>query len=284
MMRLGVHLSIGEGLRRTAQRAIELRCQTLQIFSRSPGGWFRRREEPAELDYFLATLSSADIRPLIIHTPYLLNLASPDSLIIERTQRVLSEELSLAAHWGAQFVNTHIGSHKGEGTERGLERIERVVGQALRGLPSGVTLLLENGSGVGNSVGSTFEELARLMAAFPRHSEALGITLDTAHLWGAGYDLSSKDAVDSVFLAFDRVVGLRYLRLIHLNDSLAERGSRRDRHWHIGQGKIGLVGLAAFLGHSAVAELPIILETPRMGSEEDERNLEVVRGMLLMSS
>ena len=277
--RLGAHLPLGRGMVRAADRAAEIGASAIQVFSDNPTAWRRRPGLPRELPAFRARLAEHDITPLSIHAPYLVNLAGPDPEVFEQSVAVLANELAVAAAYGAALVNVHIGSHRGTGPEAGAARVSEGlvrVQQALEGPARDVTLVLEIGAGSGHGFGSTVEELRLIHEAAGAAGVDLtwlGFCLDTAHAWGAGYGLDTAAGVDALLEEFDREIGLSRLRLVHLNDSRADRGSHQDRHEHIGGGRIGTAGLRRLLEHPGLAGVPYILETPGMDDGWDAVNL-----------
>jgi deoxyribonuclease-4 len=281
--RLGAHLPLGTGMVRAADRAAAIGASSLQVFSDNPTAWSRRERLPDELPAFRARLVDHGIAPLAIHAPYLVNLATPDPVTRERSVTVLANELRVAVAYGARLVNVHIGSHRGDGAEAGTGRVAAALRRAIDGAgpdAGEVTLVLENGSGGGYGLGSTMDELAAIdraieAAGIPRAST--GFCLDTAHLWGAGYRIDTPAGVDDVVAAFDALIGIDRLRLVHLNDSRSEPGSRADRHEHIGAGRIGAAGLGRFLTHPRLGAVAYILETPGMEDGWDEVNLRRAR-------
>ena len=280
---LGAHLPLGGGMVRAADRAAHIGATALQIFSDNPTSWRRREALPSELTPFRSRLAHHGIAPLVIHAPYLVNLAAPDPSVYERSIGLLAAELTVAAAYGAAVVNVHIGSHRGEGTEAGISRLAaglRRVFDLAGDRADGVALVLENGSGGGFGLGSTIGELAAIDASLgdlglPR--ERTGFCLDTAHLWGAGYRIDSPAGVDALVAEFSEAVGLDRLRLVHLNDSRSEPGSRADRHEHLGAGRIGAAGLGRMLSHPALHAVAYVLETPGMDEGWDEVNLARAR-------
>jgi len=276
---LGAHLPLGGGMVRAADRAAEIGATALQIFSDNPTSWRRREGLPRELAPFQDRLAHHGIAPLVIHAPYLVNLAAPDPVVYERSVGLLATELQVAAAYGAGIVNVHIGSHRGEGVDAGISRLAAGLRRAcdLAGDgASGVVLALENGAGGGFGLGVTTEELAAIDVALdgaglPR--ERTGFCLDTAHLWGAGYRIDSPAGVDALVDEFTAAVGLDRLRLIHLNDSRSAPGSRTDRHEHLGAGRIGAAGLGRMLAHPALSGVACVLETPGMDEGWDAVNL-----------
>ncbi|MCX8053554.1 MAG: deoxyribonuclease IV [Armatimonadetes bacterium] len=273
-MRFGVHIRIERGLLPALDRASELKCESIQLFSGNPRSWAR-----PSLDHELASLFSTraaelDIHPVILHTPYLVNLASPDQAIWIRSRDLLTDAVQRAATLGADRVVTHIGSHKGEGWEKGAIRVVDAVRFALDTV-SDVIVVLELGAGSGGSVGSRFDELARIIDKLDGHPR-VGIAIDTAHLYAVGYDISRAEGVDEMFEDMRRLVGLDRLKLVHLNDTRVELGSHQDRHYHIGRGNIGNEGFRAIVNFPGTEDLPGIIETPYEPGW-DEKNLALLR-------
>lgn len=282
-MRLGVHVRIAKGLPSAVEAAERLGCEALQIFSSNPNSWRVGEINVGAAEAFREGTSRLGIRTVALHTPYLLNLASSNDRIWDLSARLLVAALKRADAVGGEYVVTHIGSHGGAGFDVGADRVRDAVTRAIDDSESGATVLLEAGSGAGNTVGSTFEELAEILARLDDRPERVGVCLDTAHLWGAGYDLSTADAVSSVLADFDRIVGLPRLRLFHLNDTQKELGSHADRHWHIGRGQIGIEGFRAIVNHPALQGIAGIIETPEMESGMDVENLNVLKKLRVTS-
>jgi deoxyribonuclease-4 len=278
-MRFGAHVSIGRGLEKAVEKAGQLGCEAVQIFSSNPNSWQVSSLGPVVAEAFRIGVARFKISPVVLHTPYLLNLASGNDHNWHLSWKNLASALARAEALGAQYVVTHIGSHVGEGFESGADRVRDAVIRALDAVPGGSMVLLEGGSGAGNTIGSTFEEQAALVGRLGDRIDRVGICLDTAHLWGAGYDLSSGENVDSVIAAFDRAVGIDRLKVLHLNDTQKDLGSHADRHWHIGQGNIGLEGFSALVNHPLLSEVAGIIETPEMELGKDTENLEVLRNL-----
>lgn len=270
---------------RAADRAAAIGATALQVFSDNPTSWRRRDTLPRELPAFRDRLERHDIAPLAVHAPYLVNLAGPDPSVFERSVAVLANELRVAAFYGARIVNVHAGSHRGDGVAAGTDRLAaglRGVFDLLDGEAPDVLLVLENGAGGGFGMGMTVEELAdidRAVAAAGVPRERTGFCLDTAHLWGAGYHIDTAAGVDALLAEFDSAVGLDRLRLVHLNDSRSEAGSRSDRHEHVGAGRIGAAGLARMLTHPALGHIAYVLETPGMEDGYDAVNLDRARAL-----
>ena len=277
--RLGAHLPLAGGMVAAVDRAVEIGAGALQIFADNPTAWRRRTEPLAELPAFRHRLDECDIGPIAIHAAYLVNLASPDDDFRERSIGVLVQELRVAPSFGARFVNVHVGSHKLTDLSLGIERIGAGAARALAEVdagPESAVLVLENSAGSGGNIGVTIEELAAVLEAVAAHGAdpaRVGLCLDTAHLWGAGHDISDQAAVDRLLDEFDARIGLQRLRMMHLNDSKATLGSKLDRHEHLGAGNIGVAGLRHILTSPRLAHVTYYLETPGMDEGYDAINV-----------
>jgi deoxyribonuclease-4 len=283
--RIGPHVPIGAGLARAAERAHAVGASVIQVFTDDPRAWTPRAEPRPDLATFRELLAERDV-PLLVHASYLVNLATPDELVFERSVERVRQELGAAAAMGGRAVNVHVGSHRGAGVRAGVERTAQAIERIVRDLgPEGAVprLVLEDSAGQGDSLGVTIEELGRILDAAERRGvprQRLGVCLDTAHLWGAGYDLDDPASVDAMLASLDQVVGVDGLAMIHLNDSLAPKGSRADRHQHIGEGRIGERGLGHLVRHPRLSTVPMILETPGMEHGWDAVNMARVRALL----
>jgi deoxyribonuclease-4 len=278
-MRLGVHAPIAGGLDRAVEWAQHLGCSALQIFSRSPRGGPAPRRSAEELCAFDVARRAAGLEPLVIHAPYIINLAAPVAGTWRASLRLFQEEGARAAALGADFVVMHVGSDRGSGHDAGIRRVAEALDQTTPGLAAAVTVLLENTAGSGGGLGSAFEHLAAIRSRLTQ-PERVGVCLDTAHLFAAGHPIHTAEGLEEVLRAFERTVGLGVLRLLHLNDSKVPFGARVDRHWHIGQGHIGEAAFRRLLRHPRLRILPGILETPKTTEAEDRRNLAVVRRLM----
>lgn len=277
-----MHLGVATGLLKAARRARQIGCTTLQIFSDNPTAWRRRPEPPADADAFVTFCRREGIAPIAIHASYLINLAGSAEPFATASRRGLITELQRAPQYGATLVNTHIGSHRGEGHGTGLSRLAATVTAALAEAPAGVRLALENAAGGGDNIGSTLEQLAEILDAVGRmggRTDALAFCLDTAHLWGAGYDLSTPDGAAAIVDRCAAIIGLDRLQLVHLNDSKTGLGSRNDRHEHLGAGQIGPLGLGALLRDPRLRHVAFVMETP--GVDEGYDAVNVRRAWLL---
>lgn len=279
-MRFGYHLSISGGLVRALEQGMRMGCEAVQIFSRNPRSWASKPLTDEDAAAFRQARRATGLAPVAVHLPYLPNLGAADDELYARSIRMLGEELVRAARLGAEYVVTHPG-HVGTGERRAaLERVVRGVVRALAESPAsgGAVLLLENTAGQRGEIGATFEELGGLLAdieAAGRLRDRVGVCLDTAHAWGAGYDLGR--GLEATLRMLDRTIGLDRLHLIHLNDSLSDLGGRRDRHAVAGRGRIGGRRLAGLVRHRALSHLAGIMESPRQTEAEDIRTLRRVK-------
>lgn len=280
MVRIGFHISISGGFVKAVERAQILGCRTMQIFTRSPRGWDSFRPiDPTEASLFRSALVHSDIDPLVVHMPYLPNLASPNEILYERSMTAMMDELERAGKLGAPYLVLHVGHRGNSPEEKAFSRVATAINRACNAVSGSTIVLLENTAGQGTEVGSRFGHLARIIDIV-ENKDRIGVCLDTAHAWGAGYDLATSAGIADTMEEFNRVLGWDRLRLIHLNDAKAARGAGIDRHDHIGQGFIGLDGFRLLLRHPRLSQLPFIMETPRRSEGDDRENMKVVRGLL----
>jgi deoxyribonuclease-4 len=276
LVKLGLHVSISGTIDQAVDRARELKCDTFQMFTRNPRGWKFKKLVGKEVKEFRRKNDLDKLTPVVAHMPYLPNLSSPKKLIYNRSVKSLSAELDRCSQLGIQYLVTHLGSHMGKGQDLGLERITGAINQAIRENQNEVLLLLENTAGTKNSMGSSFEDLRKILNRV-EDRRRVGICLDTAHSYAAGYDLHSPRGVDETLRRFDTVLGFGLLKVIHLNDSKSGLGSGRDRHEHIGMGYIGEAGFKALFKHEAVRDIPFIMETPIDDRRDEVGNMRKAR-------
>ncbi|MFB3765079.1 MAG: deoxyribonuclease IV [Methanotrichaceae archaeon] len=275
MVKVGVHVSIAGGIANAVDRASQKGCDVFQIFSRNPRGWRFKDISPEEADSFVAKLKKSGIGPAFDHMPYLPNLASPKEDVYLQSVTTLTAELHRCGQLHIPYLVTHLGSHLGSGREAGLKRLVDCISTTFSRTDNDVMLLLENTAGSKNSMGSSFEDIAAILNALD--TKRLGVCLDTCHLFVAGYDLRTPEALGHTLEEFENLIGLERLRLIHLNDSKGDLGSGLDRHEHIGLGKIGEEGFKVILRNDVIKALPLILETPIDSVRDDKGNIKVAR-------
>lgn len=284
-IRIGIHTSIAGGLNQALERAKSLGCNALQIFSMSPRMWptykgaqGNRRLSRAEVQQFRARRTELRLGPLVIHDNYLINLASEDRGVRTRSSQALREELVRAVLLGADFLVMHPGSGGTTPLGSAIEAVAEGLTDAVRGLALGqLRVLLENTAGQGTSIGWRFEHLKAILDACP--GLPLGVCLDTAHAFAAGYDICCEAGLERTLAEFERLIGLKRLFVVHVNDSKAPAGSRVDRHEHIGRGKIGSRCFRQLLNHPLIAKMPgraFILETPIDRPGDDLRNVRTL--------
>lgn len=270
-MRIGFHVSIYGSVDRAVDRALEIGCNTLQIFTRNPRGWTARPLRDEEVQAFIIKVEGNDVRPVFGHMPYLSNLASPKDEVYTKSVETLVTEMNRCERLGIPYLVSHPGSHLGYGVKMGLERIIKAIDEAFSVAGDRVTLLLENTAGARNSVGGSIGELQYIIEQ-TTYPDRIGICFDTCHAFAAGYDLRTEENIDEVIKEIEKTVGLNRLKLVHLNDSRGDLNSHIDRHEHIGLGKIGEKGFRNIL-RSKFASLPLILETPKNSVRSDLDNL-----------
>jgi deoxyribonuclease IV len=272
-MRIGLHVRVGGGYAKAVEQAKAAGCNALQIFSTNPRSYRTGSLDPVALDGFARLRKDAGIELCAIHSSYLVNLASGDPKIYEGSLRLLQGDLATAACGGMQLVNTHLGSYGTRDRDRGFLAICRALEAALKAIAPGVHLVLENSAGAGNLAGGTLDELGAFVKTVG-HPQ-LGVCLDTAHAWASGYAINGETGVAQFLERADERIGLDRVLLFHFNDTEVELGASRDRHWHIGEGKIGFDGFRALLARAELREKTAILETP--GNDEDDiRNVQTI--------
>ena len=257
MFYIGCHLSCAKGFLPMAKDAEKIGATTFQFFTRNPRGGNARALDDADIAAFLKKKEELGIGTLVAHAPYTLNACSADEKVRDFAWRTMRDDLVRLEHTPGNLYNFHPGSHVKQGTETGI----RLISEMLNGIltpEQSTTVLLETMAGKGSEVGGRFEELKWIMDAVG--TDALGVCLDTCHIWDGGYDIV-KD-LDGVLDEFDRVIGLSRLKAIHLNDSLNPCGAKKDRHARIGEGYIGLDAMVRVINHPALRDLPFCLETP----------------------
>ena len=273
-MRLGRHMPLHSNAVKAVEIARDIGCDAIQIFASNPTGWRPTEGNGTSAAAFASAARALDLQPVVIHAPYLINLASPDEPIWEKSIGLLQWTLQRGALLGASYVVFHTGSHRGSGIETGLGRIAQAIGRILPETPPEVMLLLENDVGAGNSLGHSFEQLGTTLALLPQYNERLGVCIDTAHLWGAGHDISTASSTQQVLENIEQAVGLQRLKVVHLNDTEKALGSHRDVHARLGEGIIGDEGIRAFLCDPRLAHAVVILETPIKTDEQDKEDWE----------
>ncbi len=277
--RLGVHTSIAGGVHLSIERAKELGCNTVQIFSHNPRQWLVKEIPADSISRFKKLRKTYDISPVFIHTSYLINLAASDNSILEKSINLMIQEMDIADLLDADYVILHTGSASRDSEEIGRKRAIEALKRVVREKNWRTKLLLENTAGERGDISSHIKDIAEII---DRTGSPLigGVVIDTCHAFAAGYDIKHKNGLSSLVKEIETYIGLDNVRLIHLNDSKKGHNSRVDRHEHIGRGGIGKEGLKKFINHPAFKDIPLILETPKNNEEDDLRNLKIVRSLL----
>jgi deoxyribonuclease-4 len=278
-MRFGFHISIAGGFSKIVERALLRGCETIQFFSRNPRGWKYSPLNKREVEQFRSSIRSSTLFPVFLHMPYLPNIASFKSKFYKRSIRSIATDLHRAELLGAQYLIIHIGHRMESSEEEAIEAVSQGINQAFEKARNAILLLMENTAGQGTEIGYSFDQIKKIIEGVHEH-ERMGVCLDTAHTFEAGNDLSSKDGINRTLEKFDETIGLKRLHLLHLNDSKTPLGSRKDRHWHIGEGYIGLEGFRNLVNHPLLNHLPGIMETPRKDTVEDLKNMKVIRSLV----
>lgn len=275
-MKFGAHVSIRQSIHLAVDRAAAIGAECLQIFVGSPRQWREIVYADDDLDLFIAKRRRTGLDPLVAHTAYLINLGAGDMELYRKSTGALIYALRAMDRLGGLGAITHLGSRGARSWEAALARVTAALTVALEATERAM-ILLEHSAGAGGHLGGTFEELAEILDRMDHHPR-LGVCLDSCHLFAAGWDIRTPEGVNQTLRAFDRTVGLRYLRAMHLNDSKAPLGSRVDRHEDIGAGRIGIRGFRALVNHPRLRRLAGFIETPHFEEDvPDRRNLELLR-------
>ena len=278
---LGAHMSIGGGAHMSILRARSIECTAMQIFVKNNMQWFARPLTREEIRAFCNHTQRGELLSIFAHANYLINLAATNPQFHANSLRALGEELTRAHQLQLPFLVLHPGAHLGAGEEAGLEKIIASIDRVFAKIPKVKTkIALETTAGQGSCLGHRFEHIAHIIENV-REPERLCVCLDTAHIFAGGYDIGSEAGVRKTFREFERVIGLDRLAAIHLNDSKTPRGSRVDRHEHIGKGQIGLEAFRFIMRDRRLKKIPKVLETPK-GKElaEDVENMKTLRGLM----
>ncbi|MEO9310225.1 MAG: deoxyribonuclease IV [Nitrososphaera sp.] len=276
-MRVGLHVSISGSLAAAVDNALERQCTAFQIFTRSPRMWTAKEIPKKDSDEFKQRLASSKIDRLatVAHMPYLPNLASPNAATWSKSVGVLIKEVERCGQLGIPYLVAHLGSHMGEGEQKGIKQLVNAFTKAAS-VKNDVVILLENTAGQKNSVGSDFAQWAEIFSQL-KPKNRFGVCFDTCHAFAYGYDLRTEKDVAETFKKFEETVGFEHLKILHLNDSKGEIGSNLDRHEHIGLGKIGEAGMRAVIRLANKKNIPIILETPIDNTRDDFGNIKKVK-------
>lgn len=276
-MLFGAHVSIAGGLANAPLNAAEIGCEVFQMFTRSPQGGWTPPCDAKVAAAFKANCKKAGQKEWYVHTPYFINFASANNRVRFGSIKAVRDELERASTLGAKFLMTHLGSYKDLGAKKGLAQLVEGLAAVLDGYKGATKFLIEISAGAGEIIGDSFEEIAEIIFHPKLKKYDIGVCYDTQHGFASGYDIRTAEAVDATLKKFDKVLGLEKLKMCHLNDSLTDFESRKDRHAHIGEGKIGLAGFRALLSDKRMGKINFILETEGDGVREDLKILKGIR-------
>ena len=280
--RIGIHTSSAGGVQLAAERAYRLGCNTFQIFSSSPRQWAPYQLNRPHCDEMKRLRDKYDLKPLVIHTNYLVNLAGVNELFLKKSVEAFRGEIERGLALCAEYLVLHPGSFRGSDREQGLIRTAAAIAAAAEGLDlakSGLTILIENTAGAEYSLGGSFEQVAEVLE-YLRHLVPVAACIDTCHTHVAGYEIVSPQGLQDTLRHLDETVGLKNVPVWHCNDAKAARGSKLDRHQHIGQGSIGLETFRLLLNDPRLAGAAFIAETPIDQPGDDRRNVAALRKLV----
>jgi len=280
--RIGIHTSTAGGPHNAAERAYRLGCNTLQIFSSSPRQWAPFELSGPQCDEMSRLRARYDLKPLVIHTNYLVNLASSNELFLQKSMEAFRGELERALAPGAEYLVLHPGSFRGADREQGLLRTAAAIAAATRGLDlvqGGLTILIENTAGSEFSLGGSFEQVSEILERL-RGIVPVGACIDTCHTHVAGYDIATEGGLHQTLQHLEATIGLNNVKVWHCNDAKAARGSKLDRHQHIGKGMIGKDAFRILLNDMRLGHAAFIAETPIDKPGDDRRNVDALKRLV----
>ena len=276
---LGAHVSASGGVDLALIRANDFDMTSCQLFTKSERQWAAKPLDPAIVERFHANQKQFKLKHLVAHDSYLINVASPNPEMWEKSRNALAHELERCDTLGIQYLVSHPGAHMGEGPEAGIARVAEAINRIHDEMPDGkAMILIETTAGQGTALGRSFEEIAGILEGVEAKGR-IGVCLDTCHIFAAGYDIRDAGTYSATMQAFDDIVGLSNLKCMHLNDSKAPLGSRRDRHELIGEGAIGELAFRRIMTDERLAEVPKLIETPKLDdpAKTDRRMLKRLR-------
>ncbi len=276
---LGAHISVNGGLEQAFIRGQSIGCTAIQIFTKSNRQWFCKPLTREAIDLFKKTWANSIIQSVVVHAAYLINIGSSNPEVIAKSTQALKEELSRCEQLGITYLVLHPGSRGTTPEKTSLTQIAEQLDQVLESTPGKTMVLLETMAGQGSNVGYQFEQLATIYQA-SRNKSRIGICFDTCHVFVGGYDMRTKETYERTWKLFDTILGLDLLKLIHINDSKKELGSRIDRHEHIGKGQLGYEPFRLLFNDQRFFDVPKILETPKEQLADDLANMKKIVSLL----
>lgn len=276
---LGAHMSISGGFTKAIERGLSINCSVIQIFTKSNRQWRAKTITKTEAEEFKTTVKESGIHSITAHASYLINVGSPNKETVKKSIDALIVELQRSEQLGIQYLVLHPGSHLKSGEDVCIEQIAHNIDIALKKSPGKTMLLLETMAGQGSAVGYKFEHLTAIRK-MSSQKKRIGVCFDTCHAFAAGYQFGTPKQYQKMWAKFDATVGLKHLKVIHLNDSKKECGSKVDRHQDIGKGKLGPAPFKLLFNDPRFFDIPKILETPKEEPADDARNMQTIIGLL----
>ncbi len=275
MLKIGCHLSSSKGFEHMGREALKINANTFQFFTRNPRGGSAKSIDPDDAARLMELTRQHGFGPLVAHAPYTLNPCSKDQKTRDFAYMAMADDLARMEYIPGNYYNFHPGSHVGQGAEKGIELIAKLLNDILKPEMQ-TTVLLETMAGKGSEIGGKFEELAAIRALLrPELQPKVGVCLDTCHVHDGGYDIVNN--LDGVLEEFDRIVGLEHLKALHINDSMNPMAAHKDRHAKIGEGHIGTEAMVRIISHPKLTGLPCILETPQEDLAGYGKEIEMLR-------
>ena len=280
-MIFGAHESIAGGVYNAITRGQEATCDAIQIFNKSNSQWRAKKLVAEEIDQYFAAIEETGVTVACSHSSYLINIGSPDDSLQTKSRNSLQEETERCNRLKVPNLVFHPGSHVGTGEEPGMDRIAENMNKVLEEIPDNtVTFCLETTAGQGSNLGYTFEQIAYMLDRVD-DKDHVGVCLDTCHIFAAGYAITDPKDYKKTIKAFDDIIGMDNLKIVHTNDSKTEFGSKKDRHEHIGEGLIGVRAFENFVNDKRFSDIPFILETPKGDDlSDDVKNLTKLRSLV----
>lgn len=278
---LGAHMSIAGGVDKAIERAIEIGCTTFQLFTKNSNQWRATPLNENVVQNYKRLLKLTKLKPVIAHDSYLINLCAKDKSILRKSREAFIEELNRCEILGVDYLNFHPGSHMGMGEEEGIKIVAEsinIANEKTKGFK--VKNMIETTAGQGTSIGYRFEQIRKIIDLV-EDKKRLSVCVDTCHIFAAGYNIKTENGYLKTFDEFDQIIGLKYLKAFHVNDSKKDLGERVDRHEHIGKGKIGLSGFKFLMNDERFFNIPKILETPKgKDMKEDIINMKKLKSLV----
>lgn len=276
---LGAHMSIKGGLDQAIIRGESINCTTIQIFTKSNRQWYAKKLTNDAIELFKATEKQSPINPVVAHASYLLNLGSSDRTLMKKSVISAQEELERCERLGIPYLVIHCGSHTRSNEQICLQQIADNLNKILDTISGKTMILIENMAGQGSTIPYTFEQIAELhkQSLFKKR---LGVCFDTCHAFAAGYDFRTPQTYKQMWNNFDKIIGLKHLKVIHINDSKGTLGSRIDRHADIGKGQLGREAFRLLFNDKRFFDIPKILETPKKELSDDAKNMKILKGLI----